>query len=88
MKHCATCTCCTTVAKLALDLAEDCERLNIHVRYGGLISEAGTAQLMGYSSPDTLRKQVTESRNLLDFTRRGNRRYYRLDDIAAYLLKN
>lgn len=52
---------------------------------GGLVSEAGAAQLLAYASADTLRKQAAEHGGRVPFLMRGNRRLYSLEVLAAHV---
>lgn len=79
--HCPTCG----QPLPAADLVAECQRRGFVIRYPDLLAEADAAQLLGYSSADTLRKQAAESRNRLEFVRRGNRRFYSLQEIAHHL---
>lgn len=51
---------------------------------GGLIPEAATADLLGYSHA-YMRQQAARGMAPLPFVRRGNRRFYRIADIRAFV---
>ncbi|MNR62015.1 hypothetical protein D3C85_1839180 [compost metagenome] len=50
---------------------------------GGLIPEPATAELIGYA-PSYLRRLAAEGLAPLPFVRRGNRRFYKIDDIRRF----
>lgn len=67
-------------ARLLLDT---CKERDIRLSGDHAVSENDAADLLGYSSGDTLRKQVSDGICHLPYRRLGNRRLYRLRDIAV-----
>ncbi|WP_312600836.1 hypothetical protein [Pseudomonas luteola] len=63
-------------------LISACQERDIRLAGDMAVSEAAAAELLGYSSADSLRKQVAEGVNRLPFRTIGNRRMYRITDIA------
>ncbi len=51
---------------------------------GGLVPEPATAELLGYA-PSYLRRLAAAGQSPLPFVRRGNRRFYKVDDIRRFL---
>ncbi len=51
---------------------------------GGLIPERAAADLLGYSHAH-MRQQAAKGLGVLPFVRRGNRRFYRIADIRAFV---
>ncbi len=51
---------------------------------GGLIPERATADLLGYSHA-YMRQQAAKGLAPLPFVLRGNRRFYRIEDIRAFV---
>lgn len=51
---------------------------------GGLIPEGAAADLLGYSHA-YMRQQAARGLAPLPFVRRGNRRFYRIDDIRTFV---
>lgn len=64
-------------------LLETCREREIRLSGDHAVSENDAADLLGYSSGDTLRKQVNEGICQLPHRRLGNRRLYRLRDLAV-----
>ena len=85
MNNCPTCG--KQMPNEADTLRSECLRLGIPIRFPDLVGESGAAELLGYAGADTLRKQCSDQRNLLDYVRRGNRRFYSLAEIALYMQK-
>jgi hypothetical protein len=52
---------------------------------GGLIPEKVTAELLGYS-PAYMRQQASKGLAPLPYVLRGNRRFYRITDIRAFVM--
>lgn len=50
---------------------------------GGLVPEPATAELLGYA-PSYLRRLAAAGLAPLPFVRRGNRRFYKVDDIRRF----
>jgi hypothetical protein len=57
--------------------------LNVAPLIGGLIPEWATADLLEYA-PSYLRRLAAEGHAPLPFVRRGNRRFYKIDDIVSF----
>ncbi len=51
---------------------------------GGLVPEPATAELLGYA-PSYLRRLAAAGQSPLPFVRRGNRRFYKVDDIRRFV---
>lgn len=51
---------------------------------GGLVPEPATAELLGYA-PSYLRRLAAGGQSPLPFVRRGNRRFYKIDDIRRFV---
>lgn len=51
---------------------------------GGLVPEPATADLLGYA-PSYLRRLAAAGQAPLPFVRRGNRRFYKVDDIRRFV---
>ena len=60
------------------------ERLGVVPLLGGLIPEAATAEMLGYA-PSWLRRLAAAGTPPLPYVRRGNRRFYKLDDIRRFV---
>lgn len=63
-------------------LLDACRERDIRLSGDHAVSENDAADLLGYSSGDTLRKQISEGVCQLPYRRLGNRRLYRLRDLA------
>lgn len=50
---------------------------------GGLVPEPATAELLGYA-PSYLRRLAAAGLAPLPYVRRGNRRFYKIDDIRRF----
>lgn len=50
---------------------------------GGLVPEPATAALLGYA-PSYLRRLAAAGQAPLPYVRRGNRRFYKIDDISRF----
>ncbi|SPR99307.1 DNA-binding protein [Cupriavidus taiwanensis] len=59
-----------------------CREREVTITGDGAISEPDTAALLGLKSTDTLRKAAAEGMDKLPYRKSGNRRWYRLHDIA------
>ena len=59
-------------------------RLGVVPLLGGLIPEAATAEMLGYA-PSWLRRLAAAGTPPLPYVRRGNRRFYKLDDIRRFV---
>jgi hypothetical protein len=68
-------------------LAAECERRGIPVRFDGIITASGLAALLDHGSPDTVRKWRDEDKGprwrIAPW--RGHRFTYDLRDVAAWL---
>lgn len=51
---------------------------------GGLVPEPATAELLGYA-PSYMRRLASDGQSPLPFVRRGNRRFYKVDDIRRFV---
>lgn len=60
------------------------ERLGVVPLLGGLIPENATAELLGYA-PSYLRRLAAAGQPPLPYVRRGNRRFYKVDDIRRFV---
>lgn len=70
-----------------MSLRSECDSNKYRVAGDGAVSEPVAAKLLGYSSGDTLRKQVQAGTCRLRYWQTGNRRRYRLSDIAEEIEK-
>lgn len=59
-----------------------CGEREVTITGDGAISEKDTARMLGLESSDTLRRDAAEGTNRLPYRKNGNRRWYRLRDIA------
>lgn len=59
------------------------ERIGVVPLIGGLIPEPAAAELLGYA-PSYLRRLAADGLSPLPFVRRGNRRFYKVDDIRRF----
>ncbi|XLX40115.1 DNA-binding protein [Ectopseudomonas mendocina] len=59
------------------------ERLGVVPLLGGLVPEPVTAELLGYA-PSYLRRLAAAGQAPLPYVRRGNRRFYKIDDIRRF----
>lgn len=66
------------------EIREHLERLGVVPMLGGLIPEPVCAELLGYA-PSYLRRLAAAKQSPLPFVRRGNRRFYKLDDIRRFV---
>lgn len=64
-------------------LMDTCRERDIRLSGDLAVSESDAADLLGYSSGDSLRKQVSEGICRLPYRKLGNRRLYRIRDLAA-----
>jgi hypothetical protein len=64
-------------------IREACMRDDVPVTANGAISERDAARALGYRSSDGLRHQATEGTNRIPFFVIGNRRFYKIHDLAA-----
>lgn len=65
------------------EIRQHLERLGVVPLIGGLIPEPACAELLGYA-PSYLRRLAADGLAPLPFVRRGNRRFYKLDDIRRF----
>jgi len=66
----------------AASIREWCDRNGYVVTIDDCVCERAAAKVLGYRSPDALRKQASDGRNRLGFRLRGNVRHYRVVDLA------
>lgn len=66
------------------EIRQHLERMGVVPLIGGLIPEPATAELLGYS-PSYLRRLAADGVAPLPFVRRGNRRFYKIDDIRRFV---
>ena len=59
------------------------ERLGVVPLLGGLVPEPAAAELLGYA-PSYLRRLAAAGQAPLPYVRRGNRRFYKIDDIRRF----
>ncbi|MCY1526199.1 hypothetical protein D9M68_612050 [compost metagenome] len=64
-------------------LLETCRQREMRLSGDLAVSENDAADLLGYASGDALRKQVSESVCRIPYRLLGNRRLYRIRDLAA-----
>ncbi|HUE91488.1 DNA-binding protein [Pseudomonas sp.] len=65
------------------EIRQHLERLGVIPLLGGLVPEPATAELLGYA-PSYLRRLAAAGQAPLPFVRRGNRRFYKIDDIRRF----
>ena len=65
------------------EILSQLEAMGIKPLIGGLIPENTTAELLGYA-PSYLRRLAAAGLGPLPFVRRGNRRFYKVGDIATF----
>ncbi|ADG17049.1 hypothetical protein BC1002_3004 [Paraburkholderia atlantica] len=70
------------IAATARQIERYCRRNEIAVAADGGIDEAAAAKVLGYAGPDALRRQAAEGVNRVPFRLLGNRRLYRILDLA------
>ncbi len=63
------------------------ERMGVVPLLGGLIPENATAELLGYAA-SYLRRLAAAGTPPLPYVRRGNRRFYKIDDIRRFVTKS
>jgi hypothetical protein len=68
------------------EILERLKLINIFPLVGGLIPEKHTADLLGYA-PSYFRKLAANGTPVIPFILRGNRRFYKTGDIAAFVSK-
>lgn len=66
------------------EIRQHLARLGIVPLIGGLVPEPATAELLGYA-PSYLRRLAAAGLAPLPFVRRGNRRFYKIDDIRRFV---
>jgi len=66
------------------EIRQHLERMGVVPLIGGLVPEPATAELLGYA-PSYLRRLASAGVAPLPFIRRGNRRFYKLDDIRRFV---
>lgn len=69
---------------LDAEIAARLEGMKVVPLLGGLIPERAAAELLGYS-PAYMRQQAAKGLSLLPFVLRGNRRFYRTEDIRRFV---
>lgn len=65
------------------EIRQHLERLGVIPLVGGLVPEPTTAELLGYA-PSYLRRLAAAGQAPLPYVRRGNRRFYKIDDIRRF----
>jgi len=65
------------------EIRQHLDRLGIVPLLGGLVPEPATAELLGYA-PSYLRRLAAAGHAPLPYVRRGNRRFYKIDDIRRF----
>ncbi len=63
------------------------ERMGVVPLLGGLIPENATAELLGYAA-SYLRRLAAAGTPPLPYVRRGNRRFYKIDDIRRFVTES
>lgn len=66
------------------DIRAHLERMDVVPLLGGLIPEPATAEMLGYA-PSWLRRLAAAGTPPLPYVRRGNRRFYKIDDIRRFV---
>lgn len=66
------------------EIIDRLDALEIKPLLGGLIPEKATAELLGYSE-NAFRRLARTGASPLPFIKRGNRRLYKVNDIAAFV---
>lgn len=69
---------------LKTEILQRLEQMGINPLLGGLIPERAAAQLIGYA-PSWLRRLAAANQSPLPFVLRGNRRFYKIDDIRRFM---
>ncbi|APA88514.1 hypothetical protein BJG93_24510 [Paraburkholderia sprentiae WSM5005] len=73
------------IAQTACQIREWCQRNDYAITIDDCIPERAAARVLGYRSPDALRKQVSDGRNLMNYRLRGNVRHYPVLDVARII---
>jgi len=76
------------VTRLAQQLLERCQSEGWRVAGDGSVSECVAGMILGYTNGETLADQVREHGGFVPYWRRGNRRMYRLTDLARHIEEN
>lgn len=63
------------------------ERMGVVPLLGGLIPENATAELLGYAA-SYLRRLAAAGTPPLPYVRRGNRRFYKIEDIRRFVTES
>lgn len=63
------------------------EHMGVVPLLGGLIPENATAELLGYAA-SYLRRLAAAGTPPLPYVRRGNRRFYKIDDIRRFVTES
>ncbi|MNN77060.1 hypothetical protein D3C81_1934920 [compost metagenome] len=66
-----------------LEIRERLEQMGVTPLIGGLIPEQVTAELLGYA-PSYFRRLAKDGHSPLPFVLRGNRRFYKIDDLRRF----
>ena len=66
------------------EIRQHLERMSVVPLLGGLIPENTTAELLGYAA-SYLRRLAAAGTPPLPYVRRGNRRFYKIDDIRRFV---
>ncbi|MFV3386925.1 helix-turn-helix transcriptional regulator [Pseudomonas sp. NY15364] len=62
------------------------QRMGVTPLLGGLVPEPAVADLLGYAQ-SYLRRLAAAGQAPIPFVRRGNRRFYKVDDICLFVTK-
>lgn len=60
------------------------EQMGVVPLLGGLVPEPATADLLGYA-PSYLRRLAAAGQSPMPYVLRGNRRFYKVDDIRRFV---
>lgn len=66
------------------EIRQRLERMGVVPLLGGLIPESTTAELLGYAA-SYLRRLAAAGTPPLPYVRRGNRRFYKIDEIRRFV---
>ncbi|VVP89059.1 hypothetical protein PS910_02696 [Pseudomonas fluorescens] len=71
------------MSEIEQEIAERLTAAGVTPLIGGLVPENATADLLGYA-PSYLRRLAADGLAPIPYVRRGNRRFYRIADIARF----
>ena len=74
------------MTNLQQEIQQRLDDMGVQPLVGGLIPEPCAAELLGYA-PSYLRRLAAAGMSPVGFVRRGNRRFYKLDDIRLFITK-